>query len=251
MIIWITGASDGIGRAVALAYLHAGHTVVGTGRSADKLNALEREAASLPGQFLGLAADVANKVAMTMAWQQAKDETGLPDILILNAGTHFETPVEDFCVDDHRAIMDVNYFGVLNSLEPMLDDLMKRGHGQVAIVSSLAGYRGLPPASAYGASKAALVNFTETLQPELARHNIDLRLVNPGFVETPLTDQNSFPMPFLISADKAAERLIRGLEGKSFEITFPRRFSFVMKLLRLLPYGLYLRLTKRLLRKPD
>jgi short-subunit dehydrogenase len=140
---------------------------------------------------------------------------------------------------------------VLNSLEPLLGDLMVRGHGQVAIVSSLAGYRGLPPASAYGASKAALINFTETFQPELARHNIDLRLVNPGFVETPLTDQNSFPMPFLISAEKAAERLIKGLDGKRFEITFPRRFAFVMKLLRILPYGLYLRLTKRLLRKPD
>jgi short-subunit dehydrogenase len=251
MIIWITGASDGIGKAVALAYLLDGHSVVGTGRSADKLTALELEAAPLPGQFRGLAADVADKVAMALAWQQAKDATGLPDILILNAGTHFETPVEAFSVDDHRTIMDVNYFGVLNSLEPLLGDLMVRGHGQVAIVSSLAGYRGLPPASAYGASKAALINFTETFQPELARHNIDLRLVNPGFVETPLTDQNSFPMPFLISAEKAAERLIKGLDGKRFEITFPRRFAFVMKLLRILPYGLYLRLTKRLLRESD
>jgi short-subunit dehydrogenase len=117
------------------------------------------------------------------------------------------------------------------------------------VVASLAGYRGLPGAAAYGASKAGLINLCEALRPELAAVGVDMRLINPGFVKTPLTDKNDFPMPFLIDVDEAVDRIIDGLQGDSFEIAFPRRFALLMKLLRLLPDRLFFGVTRRMLRE--
>jgi short-subunit dehydrogenase len=124
-----------------------------------------------------------------------------------------------------------------------------RRAGHIAVVSSLTAYRGLPYASAYGASKAALTNMCEALKPELDEHGITITVIHPGFVKTPLTDRNEFPMPFLIEADEAARRIVDGLERGNFEITFPRRLAFLLKLARCLPYGLYFALT-RLMVKP-
>ena len=130
----------------------------------------------------------------------------------------------------------------------LLPRLIARRAGHVAVVASVAGYRGLPSAAGYGASKAALINLCEALKPELDGCGVRLSLINPGFVRTPLTDRNPFPMPFLMDADDAAERLVRGLESGRFETTFPRRFTWGLKLLRCLPYALYFPLTRRLVR---
>jgi short-subunit dehydrogenase len=118
-------------------------------------------------------------------------------------------------------------------------DMMRREAGQIAIISSVAGYRGLPKAAAYGSTKAALINLAESLHPELAAKGVTLSIVNPGFIDTPMTEVNDFPMPFLMPVDAAAQRLLAGLERKSYEITFPRRFTWIMKLLRLLPNAVF------------
>ena len=246
MIIWITGTSTGIGEAVAQQFVERGHTVFGTARSPDTLDALSKRLRGADGAFHPIAADVTDADAMRDAYTTIKQDAGVPDLVIFNAGTYYPTPAQICRTADHRQMMEVNYFGVLNGLELVLPDFIDRQGGQIAIVSSLAGYRGLPTSSAYGASKAALINLCESLQPELIGASVDLRLINPGFVETPLTDQNSFPMPFLVSTDIAAQRIISGLAGQRFETAFPRRFAWVMKTLRLLPNTLFLRLMRRL-----
>src|SRR3546814_604655 len=131
----------------------------------------------------------------------------------------------------------------------VLPPLLARRAGQIAIVASVAGYSGLPTAAAYGASKAALINMAEALRLDLQDSGVAVRLVCPGFVRTPLTDRNSFPMPFLMPVEAAAERLWHGLEfGRGFEIVFPRRFALILKALRLLPYGAYFPLVRRMTR---
>jgi short-subunit dehydrogenase len=137
--------------------------------------------------------------------------------------------------------------GVVNCLQSAVHAYIAQRKGHIAVVSSVAGYQGLPNASAYGASKAALINMCEALQPELAATGVKLQLVNPGFVRTPLTDLNEFPMPFLMEVDAAAARIIRGLESNRFEISFPRRFTWLLKMLQVLPYTVYLRLTRKLM----
>jgi short-subunit dehydrogenase len=145
-----------------------------------------------------------------------------------------------------RALLDINVMGVAHGLEAVLPRLIARRSGRVAIVASLAGYRGLPTAAAYGASKAALINMAEGLRPELAVHGVTLQLINPGFVKTPMTDQNRFPMPFLVSADQAAAAILRGMQSNRFEITFPFLFAWLMKLVRIIPDRIYFYVTRRI-----
>ena len=139
--------------------------------------------------------------------------------------------------------------GTVNGLAQIIPRLIERKRGHIAVVASLAGYRGLPTAAAYGATKAGLINMCEALKPELERHGVRLTLINPGFVETPLTDRNEFPMPYLMPVEKAADRIMRGLRSDDFEVTFPWRFATVMKLLRLLPDRLFFLLTRRMIGK--
>jgi short-subunit dehydrogenase len=249
MIIWITGASSGIGKEVARQYAQAGHTVCISARSSESLAAVAQEYAGLPGQIHVFPIDVTDIAAVESAYTQMCEQVGLPDLSILNAGTHKENPVAEFDRELYSRIMDINYMGVVNCMQALVPGCVERRNGHIAVVSSVAGYRGLPKASAYGASKAALINMCEALQPELAAYNVKLRLINPGFVRTPLTDLNEFDMPFIMEVEDAARRMISKLEGNYFEITFPRRFTFILKVLRMLPYGLYLRMTRNLLKQ--
>lgn len=249
MIIWITGASSGIGYATAKEYVKRGHTVFATARSQDKLQALRQECQGLPGHIEIAVGDVSDAAAVTENYRYMVEHLGMPDTVILNAGTHYPTPAETFSIEDHAKLMSINYIGTLNCLGTVLDDFKKRGKGQIAVVASLAGYRGLPKASAYGASKSALISLCESLKEELALFGIDLRLINPGFVKTPLTDENDFDMPFLMPLAKAPDRIIKGLASKRFEITFPTRFACILKLLRCLPYFIFFSLTRRMVRK--
>ena len=136
-------------------------------------------------------------------------------------------------------------------LPPSCRHSLRAAAGEIAVVASMTGYRGLPTAAAYGATKAALINLAEALRPELELHNVSLRLVNPGFVDTPLTRKNRFPMPFLIAADKAAGTILKGLASRRFEITVPRRMAVLMKLLRLLPNRLFLMVARRITPAPN
>lgn len=248
MIIWITGASSGLGREVARQYAVSGHTVCVSARGRESLEQLAEECSAAQGSMAVFPLDVTATEGAKNCLATITAEVGLPDLCIFNAGTHTPNPVKKFDASVFRTLMDVNFMGTVSCLEAIIPVYLEARRGKIAVVSSVAGYRGLPNASAYGASKAALINMCEALQPDLKSRGVDLALINPGFVRTPLTDKNEFPMPFLMDVDKAAERVVRGLAGNRFEITFPRRFTWMVKLLRILPNALYLRLTRNLLK---
>jgi NAD(P)-dependent dehydrogenase (short-subunit alcohol dehydrogenase family) len=238
--VWITGASTGIGRALALRLARDGSIVCASARNAEALASLADEASGLPGRIVPVKADVTDADAMRAAWSAVVATAGVPDLCVVNAGAFVPVEGRTFDADAVARQFDVNVFGVARTLEAAIPAMVGRGSGRIAVVASVAGYRGLPTASAYGATKAALINMCEALRIELAPCGIVVQVVNPGFVETPMTAGNDFPMPFLMPVEKAAEALHRGLLGDRFEITFPKRFTWFLKLLRILPYALYL-----------
>ncbi|QDO99032.1 SDR family NAD(P)-dependent oxidoreductase [Ferrovibrio terrae] len=248
-VVWITGAGSGIGRALALRYLRAGAVVAGTARRIDTLESLKAEAGQAGSQFNALPADLIDLAATRATVARIEAELGPIRLAVLNAGTHLPTPGRSFRAEAVRQLLDANVMTVANALDAVLPVLLARRTGMVAINASLAGYRGLPSAAGYGASKAALINMAEALKLDLQDSGIRVRLIAPGFVKTPLTDRNPFPMPFLMPVDAAAERLWQALEsGSGFEIVFPRRFAWLLKLLRLLPYRIYFPLVSRMTR---
>lgn len=248
-IVWITGAGSGIGRALALRYLRAGAVVAGTARRAETLASLEAEASVGGSRFHALPADLTDLAATRAVVARIEADIGPIRLAVLNAGTYMPTPGSRFHADTVRQLLDSNVMTAANALDAVLPAMLARQHGMVAINASLAGYGGLPSAAAYGASKAALINMAEALKLDLASRGIAVRLVSPGFIKTPLTDRNTFPMPFLMPVEAAAERLWQALEtGSSFEIVFPRRFAWLMKALNLLPYRLYFPLVSRMTR---
>ena len=241
--LWITGASSGIGRAIALHYARAGWQVIASARNAAELASL---ATSMPGRIHAEPLDIVDAAAVEAAVARIEAAHGSIDVAILNAGTHVEITAEAFDVAAFRNLVDVNLMGAVHCLGAVLPRMIGRKSGQIAVVSSVAGYSGLPTAAAYGATKAALINMCEGLYLECERNKVDLRLINPGFVRTPLTDRNPFPMPFLMEVEDAAARVFQGLtRGRGFEITFPRRFALILKFLRILPYRLYFALIRR------
>ncbi len=247
--VWITGASSGLGRALALKMAAEGWQVAISARGEDQLQAVAALASAFPGKVELYPLDVTVKADVRETVTRMLGGFGLPDLVILNAGTHKPTPVASLDAEDFRLLVDLNLMGTVHCLEAILPPLRKRGNGQIAIVASLAGYVGLPLAGAYGMTKAGLINLAEALQPELRADGIRLQIVNPGFVRTPLTDRNAFHMPFLMEVEAAAEAFYRGLQSGAFEVIFPRRFAYLLKFLRILPYPLALAMTRRLLPK--
>jgi short-subunit dehydrogenase len=246
--VWITGASTGIGRAAALRLARAGHLVVASARNADALDALGREEVA-PGRIEALALDITNAAAVAVAAERIESIIAPISLALLNAGSHRPVYADKFDAADFRELAELNLFGTVNCLAALLPRFIARKSGHIAIVASVAGYSGLPTASAYGMTKAGLINMAEALRPELEPLGIKLQIVSPGFVRTPLTDRNEFPMPFLIEPEDAAAAIERGLASSHFEIAFPKRFALIMKLLRLLPYRLFFAITQRLLPK--
>lgn len=241
---WVTGASMGIGEAVAIALADQGYTVYASARSKDKLSALAAKYQG-KGKIVPLPLDVTDRKSVEAAARKIVDEAGGLALCIFNAGTFY--PVRGKALD-HRLFektMAINFDGVLNGLIPAVETMKEAGRGQIAIVSSVAGYSGLPKNAAYGASKAALFNMAESLKFDLDRLNIRIQIVAPGFVETPLTAKNDFPMPFLMPVEKAARQLLEGLRSGGFEVTFPKRFTWLIKLVNLFPYWLYFWLVRK------
>ena len=244
--VWITGAGSGIGRAIALRFLRAGATVLASGRDPAPLDALAADA-GVPPQAAGVhAVDVTDRGAVRQAVADMQVRAGPIDRVILNAGTYQPVEADGFDAAAFDRQFAVNVGGVVNCLEAIIPAMRARGAGQIALVGSLSGYRGLRRASAYGASKAAVMRIAESLRQDQAPAGIDVRLVSPGFVRTPLTDRNDFAMPFLVEVDDAAERIYRGLvHGHAFEIAFPRRLAWPVRLASMLPYGLYFSMMRR------
>lgn len=239
---WVTGASTGIGRELSLRLARQGVRVAASARSADKLAEL---AAAAPG-IRAFALDVTDRDEVAAVHRDIVEAMGPVELAVLNAGVWH--PMRAGAYDAGQAIhsMEVNYFGIVNALQPLIPAMMANGKGHIALVASVAGYRGLPKAAAYAPSKAAVINLAEVLRLELSRNGIVVSLVNPGFVETPMTAVNDFPMPFILKPDDAAGRVLRGLEKGRFEIAFPWQLVTMLKLLRLLPNRLFFRIAERL-----
>lgn len=232
---WITGASTGIGRELVLRLASQGVRVAATARSRDKLDAL---AALAPG-IIAIPGDVTKSEDMRAAHAAAVRDLGGIDLAILNAGVWHPMGAEDY--DSTRVLesMDVNYGGLVRALEPLIPSMIAVKSGHIALMASVAGYRGLPKAIAYGPSKAAAISLAEILRTDLEPHGVRVSVINPGFVETPMTAPNTFPMPFMIKTDEAVAHIVKGLRQQKFEIAFPWQTVTGLKLLRLLPYRLY------------
>lgn len=239
--VWLIGASTGIGAALARDLSARGAQLVLSARGIDRLGAL---VADLQGA-IALPLDVSDSSALLLAAQDAARLLGGLDVVIFNAGTYQPLRAWELSPAAIRATLDVNLLGVMDGVAAVLPGMLEAGQGHLVIVGSVAGYRGLPKAAVYGPSKAALINFAESIYLDLAPRNIGVTIVNPGFVATPLTAQNDFKMPALISADEAAREILAGLARGRFEIHFPRRFSYFLKLLRLLPAWAYFSLVSR------
>ncbi|MDE2604309.1 MAG: SDR family NAD(P)-dependent oxidoreductase [Burkholderiales bacterium] len=237
--VWIVGASSGIGRATAQELHARGATVYASARSAAPLGDLAR---AHPG-LVALPADACDAGQLRAVARQVLQEGPL-DLVMYCAGTYAPMRATAFDLEVARHHQDVNYVGALNLLDAVLPAILGRG-GHISLVSSVAGYRGLPDALAYGPTKAALIQLAEILHLELRDLGIGVSVVNPGFVDTPLTAQNRFRMPALQTPEQAAQAIVQGWERGDFEIHFPRRFTLALKLLRLLPFRLYEALVKR------
>jgi short-subunit dehydrogenase len=232
--VWLVGASSGIGRATAHALHAKGAKVIVSARSQEALNTF---AAEHPGATV-LAMDAADAASVEAAAQTVL-AAGSLDLVLYCAGYYKEMRATEFDLEQMLRHNQVNYVGALYLLAAVLPHFLARKAGHISLVSSVAGYRGLPQSLAYGPTKAALINLAETLHVDLKDSHISVSLICPGFVETPLTAQNKFSMPGLIKPEKAAEEILRGWAKGEFEIHFPKRFTVLMKALALLPPMLY------------
>ena len=234
--VWIVGASSGIGRATASLLHSQGARVIVSARSSE---ALEEFVAQHPGA-MAMALDVTDRQSVATAFEQLRARGEL-DGLVYCAGHYRAMRADAMDLPDMLRHLDVNYVGALNLLDATLPHLLQRPRrcAFVSLVSSVAGFRGLPNSLAYGPTKAALINLAQTLYLDLHDRGLGVSLINPGFVQTPLTAQNTHPMPALISPQEAAREILRGWEQGRFEIHFPKRFTYLMKTLELLPYRLY------------
>lgn len=233
---WITGASTGIGRSLAIKLAAGGVQVAASARTVSKLETIAAKSAAITSAPL----DVGDRDAAIKTANAISQDIGSIDLAILNAGVWHPSPAVELDGAKAAQSMTVNYLGVVNCIEALLPGMLERGHGHIAIVGSVAGYRGLPKSCHYGPTKAALINLAETLAVEFASKGIDITIINPGFVETPMTDVNDFDMPYIMSPDEAATRILRKLPKKPFEIAFPWQLVWALKLARLMPTNLYL-----------
>ena len=238
--VWLIGASSGIGEATAKALMQRGARLALSSRNRDALTALA------DGKAHVAVADVTDRASLAAAFDEVRAALGDIDLAIVNAGTH--RPVRAWELDAAAAeqLVQVNLVGAINASALLAPYFAARRSGHLAITASVAGYGGLPTGLVYGATKAALINFAETLYLDLAPKGVAVHLINPGFVKTPLTDLNEFSMPALISSEEAAEEILAGIERGEFEIHFPKRFTRSLKLLKLLPYRWYFPLVHRI-----
>ncbi|MDY7579483.1 SDR family NAD(P)-dependent oxidoreductase [Herbaspirillum sp. RTI4] len=233
--VWVIGASTGIGAETARLLLAMGARVALSARSQDKL---ERVAAGHTNS-LTAALDVRDPASIASARDLILQQWQGIDLVLMVAGTYTEMRADSFDLAVAENLIDINVNGVFRCLDALLPTLLQQGHGAIGIVASIAGYRGLPKAMAYGPSKAALINLSESLYLDLRPRGIGVYQITPGFVDTPLTAGNDFPMPALMTAPEAAAEMLRQLQGRQFLIHFPKKLTLWFRLLRLLPYRLY------------
>ena len=233
----ITGTSSGIGAALCARLTQAGHQVSGIARRKSRVDM----SAKMLDLFHSYQSDVTDAMGLRETIDMAISKVGQIDVAILNAGIYQPqdgTRIDPKIYADH---MNINYLGVVNALAAIVPNMVQARRGHIAIVSSVAGWRGLPKSAAYGPTKAALISLAESLYFDLTPKGVKLQIICPGFVESEATAINDFEMPNLISANKAADKIIEGMKGTDFSINFPKSFTRKIGLLRFLPDQLFFR----------
>jgi short-subunit dehydrogenase len=243
--IWITGASSGIGKAVAEKFASEGWMVAASARRQEILNKMAENQ-----NIFAYPLDVTQKENVTKTFNNIIEDFKNVDICLFCSGTYDPKLEQEINIEQNKFVMETNYFGVLNCIKAVETYFKNKKSGQISIVSSVAAYRGLPNSSGYGPSKAALTNLTESIYFDFKKYNVKISLVSPGFIKTPLTDKNEFPMPFIRSPEFAADKIFQGLTKKNiFEIHFPLGLTLTLKFLRILPYRLYLFLIDKFVKR--
>ena len=243
--IWITGASSGIGKAVAEKFAKEGWKVAVSARRKEILDimAQDQNISSFP-------LDITNRDQINNVFKNILNEFGDLDLCLFSSGTY--EPKDEQSIDPNKIknVINVNFLGVIDCVKTVEKYFKNKRSGHISIVSSIAGYRGLPNSSGYGPSKAALTNFSESIYFDFKKFGVRVSIVSPGFIKTPLTDKNEFSMPFLKTPDYAAEKIFNGLvKSNAFEIHFPKGLTLVLKFLRILPYKLYLAVVDKLVKR--
>ncbi len=244
-VTWIVGGSSGIGRALAEGLLLQGDRVV---VSARHLEGLADLAERYGDQVQLIAVDVTEPETLDKGLSELLARWARIDRVILNAADYSPMSLADFDPALFERLMQINYMGVIHGINAVRQQFLQQGAGQILITASVAGFRGLPYAAPYGATKAALINMAESLAPEFARKGVLLRVINPGFVRTALTAKNDFEMPGILEPEEAARLILKKLDRRGFELLVPTGFGLVMKLIRILPYPLFFALTRRMLK---
>ena len=240
--IWITGASSGIGKALAVKFSNEGWQVAASARRESLLNDLNKSNPNIHAFVL----DVKDEKSVRNVFQNILQKFETLDICVFATGIHDPEAEKKLSSEKIREIMETNFFGTLNCIMAVNSFFREKKDGHIAIVSSVAGYRGLPAASGYCASKAALTSLAESLYFDFKRKNVKVSLISPGFIKTPMTDKNTFPMPMIKSPEYAAEKIFIGLTKKNaFEIHFPKSFTILLKLLKIMPNWLFFWLVER------
>ena len=233
--VWITGASSGIGRELSLKFAANGWKVAASARRENllkNLNELNKNIEAFP-------LDITNNKNVKDTFKKILEKFGELDVCIFNSGIYSRNE-EKINIDTIKKVFETNFFGTLNCIDSVLEYFKIKKKGHISIMGSTAGYRGLGSISGYGASKAALINLTESLYLMVNNYNVKVTLINPGFVKSPITDKNDFKMPFLVKTEDAANKIyIEIIKEKKFEITFPGIYIHLLKILKIMPYKIY------------
>ena len=243
--IWITGASTGIGKAAAEKFSKEGWKVAISARRAELLKNIAQD-----NNIFDYPLDVTDEKKVDEVFKKILEDFKNIDLCIFGAGTYEPKLEKEISQEQIRKTMEVNFFGVVNCIKAVEEYFKNIKNGHISIVSSIAGYRGLPNSSGYGPSKAALSNLAESLYFDFKKHNVRISLISPGFIKTPMTDKNKFRMPFIKSPEFAANKIYNGLvKSNAFEITFPKQLTTIFKFFRILPNKIYLFLIKKLVKR--
>ena len=243
--VWITGASSGIGKAVAEKFAKEGWQVAVSARRKEILDEMAKD-----HNISSYPLDVVDEQNCKITFQKIISEFAEIDLCIFCSGTYDPKKEKEIDIKQNKFVMDVNYFGVLHCVKAVEKYFKDKKKGHISIVSSIAGYRGLPNSSGYGPSKAALTNFGESIYFDFKKFGVRVSIISPGFIKTSLTEKNEFPMPFLKTVDYAADKIFNGLvKSNSFEIHFPKGLTLTLKFLRILPIKAYLFLVDKLVKR--
>ena len=243
--IWITGASTGIGKAAAEKFSKEGWKVAISARRAELLKNIAQD-----NNIFDYPLDVTDEKKVGEVFKKILEDFKNIDLCIFGAGTYEPKLEKEISQEQIRKTMEVNFFGVVNCIKAVEEYFKNIKNGHISIVSSIAGYRGLPNSSGYGPSKAALSNLAESLYFDFKKHNVRISLISPGFIKTPMTDKNKFRMPFIKSPEFAANKIYNGLvKSNAFEITFPKQLTIIFKFFKILPNKVYLFLINKLVKR--